>query len=178
MPTENEPLTNHVTTPAGSGHRPTGLKRRSLILMIVLTIVTLGLYYPLWFLRRRAALTQLDAPRKLQLWPFLLFLVFVVIRLVVSIASGSSPPEQTIGAGASALLGLGQLAVGILIVVQCFFIKDILEDHLAGPGDDVSNSILFNSVRLSGLMTFFFGIFYLQYVINRDIVGPAQSSAA
>jgi hypothetical protein len=177
MPSENELLTKPVTTLVGSGHRPTGLKRRSVILMIVLTIVTFGLYYPVWFLRRRAALNQLDAPRKLPLWPFLLFLAFVVIRLVVSIASGSSPREQTIGEGAAALLSLGQLAVGIVIVVQSFFIKDILEGHLAGPGDDASSSILSNSVRLSGLMTFFFGIFYLQYVINRDIVGPAETAA-
>jgi hypothetical protein len=34
---------------------PSGLKRRSVVLMIVLTIVSFGLYYPMWFLRRRAA---------------------------------------------------------------------------------------------------------------------------
>lgn len=58
------------------------------------------------------------------------------------------------------------------------FIKDILEDHLAGPDDNVSSSILSDSVRLSAVMTFFFGIFYLQHVMNRYIVGAAQSSSA
>jgi hypothetical protein len=88
----------------------------------------------------------------------------------VSIASGSAPPEQTIGAGAALLLSLAQLAVGILMVVQCFFIRNILEDHLAGPEDTFSSSILSDTVKLSALLTFFFQIFYLQHVINRYIV--------
>ena len=33
-------------------NRPVGLKQRSVVLMIVLTAVTLGLYYPIWFLYR------------------------------------------------------------------------------------------------------------------------------
>jgi hypothetical protein len=31
-------------------------------------------------------------------------------------------------------------------------------------------------VKLSGVMTFFFQIFYLQYVINRDIAGSKPSA--
>ena len=42
------------------------LKRRSVFLMIVFTILTLGFYLPIWFLRRREGLNQLDSPRKLQ----------------------------------------------------------------------------------------------------------------
>jgi hypothetical protein len=137
--------------------------------MIVLTVVTLGLYYPIWFLRRRAALNQLSSPRKLPRWPFLLFFAFFVFQFIVSIATGPAPPEQTIGAGADLLLSLIRLGLAILIVVQCFFIKDILEDHLAGPEDNISSSILSDTVKLSAMMTFFFQIFYLQHVINRYI---------
>ena len=150
---------------------PIAFKRRSIFLMIVLTVVTFGLYYPAWFLRRRAALNRLDSPRKLQLWPFLIFLAFWLLQVIIAIASGSESPEQTLGAGASLFLRLARLAVGILMVAQCFFIKDILEDHLAGPEDNVSSSILLGRVSLSGLMTFFFQIFYLQYAINRHIAG-------
>ena len=147
---------------------PIALKRRSVLLMIVLTILTLGLYYPVWFLRRRAALNRLESPRKLQLWPFLIFLAFWLLQIVIVIASGPESPEQTIGAGASLLLRLSRLAVGILMVVQCFFIKDILEDHLAGP----------EAVTLSGLMTFFFQIYYLQYAINRHVVGSGTGAVS
>ena len=149
----------------------TGLKRRSVVLMIVLSIVTFGLYYPIWFLRRRAALNRLDSPRKLRLWPFVIVIAWFVFQFIVGIAAGSAPPEQTSGAGAALLLNVVQLAVGILMVVQSFFTKDILEDHLVGPGDRVPNPLFVDTVKLSGVMTFLFQIFYLQYVINRYIAG-------
>lgn len=152
-------------------------KRRSVLLMVVLTLVTFGLYYPLWFLRRRAALNRLDSPRKLQRWPFLIFLAFLLLQFVIVVASGSDSPEQVIGAGGSLLLRFCRLAVGLLMVVQCFFIKDILEDHLAGPEDNVASPIRFDTVRLSGLMTLFFQIFYLQHVINRHIAGSLPTGA-
>lgn len=40
---------------------PTGLKQCSVLLMIVFTIVTFGLYYPTWFFRRRNALNALNS---------------------------------------------------------------------------------------------------------------------
>jgi hypothetical protein len=148
------------------------LKRRSLVVMIVLFVVTLGLYYPIWFLRRRAALNGLDSPRKLQRWPFLLVFAFFVFQSTLAIAYA---PEEVPGEG-SLLFSLVRLVVALLIVVQCFIIKDILEDHLAGPDDTISNSVLSDRVRLSGLMTFFFQIFYLQHVINRHIASLAIAS--
>jgi hypothetical protein len=158
----------------GSSASPTGLRRRRVITMIVFTIVTFGLYYPIWFFRRRVALNRLDSPRKLRLWPLMVFCTVTAIDIVVAIVSGPAPPEQTIGGAAVTLLTIVRLAAGILMVVQCFIIKDILEDHLAGPGDDVSQSLFVEHVKLSGLMTFFFQIFYLQYVINRYVAGPPE----
>ncbi|PYQ83298.1 MAG: hypothetical protein DMG02_33910 [Acidobacteria bacterium] len=142
---------------------PTGLKRRSVILMILLSIVTFGLYFPIWFLRRRAALNRLDSPRKLRLWPFVIAVTWFVFQFIMGIAAGSAPLGQAIGEGAALLLNFVQFAVGILMLVQSFFTKDILEDHLAGPGDQVPNPLLVDTVKLSGVMTFFFQIFYLQY---------------
>ena len=154
---------------------PAGLKRRRVVTMIVFSIVTFGLYYPIWFLRRRAALNRLDSPRKLRLWPFVVFIAWFVVQFILGIAAGSATPAQAFGEGATMLLNLIQLAVAILLVVQSFFTKDILEDHLAGPGDQVPNPLLVDSVKLSGVMTFFFQIFYLQYVINRYLAGSKSS---
>jgi len=149
---------------------PTGLKRRSVVLMIVISIATFGLYFPIWFLRRRAALNRLDSPRKLQRWPLVIVIAWFVFQLIVGVAAGSGL-EQMAGAGGAILFNVVQLAVGILMVIQSFFTKDILEDHLAGPGDRVPNPMFVDTVKLSGLMTFLFQIFYLQYVINRYIAG-------
>jgi hypothetical protein len=49
-------------------------------------------------------------------------------------------------------------------------IKDIIEDHAQGPGDPTERGLFTPPVKLSGLMTFFFSIFYLQYAINKYVV--------
>src|SRR5262245_20173238 len=158
----------------------TGLKRRSVILMIVFAVVTLGLYFAIWFLRRRAALNALDSPRKLRLWPFVIYIVWFVVQFVVGIIAGiiapGQPFEQAFGEAAAVTIKLVQVPIGILMLVQNFRTKDILEDHLAGPGDQIPNPLFVETVKLSGAMTFFFQIFYLQYVINRHIVGPKSTA--
>ena len=131
--------------------------------MVVLTVVTFGVYYPLWFLRRRAALNQLNSPKKLAAWPFILLLVFLVSQIVLALASDPAAPQDQVSTG-GLIFRLMRLAIGLLIVVQCFFIKDILEDHLSGH----------EALPLSPIMTFFFQAFYLQHVINRHVAASVR----
>jgi hypothetical protein len=164
------PPKSHVTDLSSAG-----LKRRSVIVMIAFSILTLGLYFPIWFLRRRAALNRLDSPRKLQQWPFVLAIVWFVFQFLAGVAAGLSPSEQSLQARAPLLFLIVRLAVGILIVVQSFFVKDILEDHLAGPDDQAPRPLFADAVQLSGVMTFLFQIYYLQYAINRYLAGSKSS---
>lgn len=155
----------------------TGLKQRSVLLMIVFTIVTFGLYYLIWFFRRRNALNALNSPRKLALWPLLLLSANLVLSVVLGIVSGGRPVEQAIGTMPAALYNLATIAIGLLMIWQCFVIKDIIEDHLAAPDDGTTPSMFVERVQLSGLATFFFSIFYLQYAINRDLARLQQRAA-
>ena len=164
-----EPLSNER---AAVG--PVGLKRRSVILVILFTLFSFGLYYAIWFLRRRAGLNRLDSPRKLRRWPFVLFIAFFVSQFILGLACAPRPVGEVIGPGGSLLLTLVQVAVGVLMLVQCFFTKDILEDHLAGPEDGSPRPLFVERVTLSGVMTFLFQIYYLQYAINRYIVGAPK----
>src|SRR6478752_3172485 len=59
------------------------LKRRSLFAMIGFGILSFGLYFPLWFLRRRTALNALHSGRKLQLWPFSLAFAIQTVTIVM-----------------------------------------------------------------------------------------------
>jgi len=146
---------------------------RSLIVMIVLFVVTLGFYHPVWFLRRRAALNHLESPVKLAWWPFVVYLVFLVFVIAVNVATVDVPPEER--PDLDVTMALGRLAVGLLVVMQAFRVKRILEDHLAGPGDTVVREVGQEPVMLSGLLTFFLSIFYLQYVINHWVVADTTS---
>ena len=149
-----------------------GLKRRSVFTMIGFTIITLGLYYPIWFLRRRAGLNRLDSPRKLAAWPPTAFILVVVNFVLIDLTFGGTN-GRAIGVGPALVLSVLRLFVGVLMLIQCFHIKSIVEDHLAGPADQ-PHALFVEHVQLSGLMTFFFTIFYLQYAINRHIVDAPE----
>jgi len=147
-----------------------GLKRRSLVVMVLLLIATVGIYYVVWFFRRRPGLNRLNSGRKLSLWPLLVFAAFFALQIVLAVLAGDATPEQAWGAGVGMVLSLLQLAVGILMLVQCFAIKDIIEDHAQRPDDADERGLFRPHVELSGLMTFFFSIFYLQHAINKYVV--------
>jgi hypothetical protein len=149
-----------------------GLNRRSVLLMFVFLFATFGFYYVIWFFRRRTKLNRLDSPRKLALWPLLLFSAVWVIQIVVGLVAGETPVDEALGTGTTLLLQLLQIVVGIVMIVQCFKIKDIIEDHAAPP---VGADLFVERVSLSGLLTFFFSIFYLQWAINRYVVLPPRN---
>jgi len=163
---------------AMAGIRPTILKRRSVLLMIVFSFLSFGFYLPIWYLRRRDELNRMDSPRKLQLWPFVVALAFLAFDFAANVAALPLRPAQAFGPGFGLLLTLLRWAFGILMIVQAFFTKDILEDHLQGPDDAVTSSVWAGDHKLSGLLTFFFTIFYLQHIINRDIIGPEDAWSA
>lgn len=145
------------------------MKRRRVLVMIVFMIISFGLYYPLWWFRRRAGLNRLNASRKLPLWPLLLLGILFTLQIGIGLAAGETPLEQFLGDGGVLLLSLFQLAVGIVMLIQSFRVKDMIEEH-ATP-DSTSGPMFVEQVQLSGLMTFFFSIFYLQWAINRYVVG-------
>jgi uncharacterized membrane protein len=148
------------------------LKRTSLWLMVVLFIITFTLYMPIWYLRRRAGLNALDSPKKLARWPFIAFFIVSIIYAFV-------PPSLAARSDVSWTLLVMRLAIGIVMIVQAFRIKDIIEDHAAKPADDTGVGMSrYAYVHLSGLATLFLTIFYLQYAINKYIAPNADAGNA
>ena len=153
---------------------PVPLKRRNILVMILLMIVTLGLYAPIWFLRRRDALNHLDSPRKLAAWPQVVFIVILVMymaaELMVVLLDSAVISLETATAVLSIapLLALARFGAAILMLLQCFKTRDILEDHLAGPADGMRQTMFAEErVKLSGVLTFILQVLYLQHSINR-----------
>lgn len=147
------------------------LKKRSVLLVFFLTLITLGLYYPIWFLARRKALNDLHSSEELGLGALVLPLVLWIASLVVTIVSAESsttgPPS---GWGLANLL---DLIVGIILLVQTFKVRRILLEHHFYCLKTQAYGVLSSSMALqsdesfSSVLTFFGSIFYLQYKINR-----------
>jgi hypothetical protein len=130
--------------------------------LFLLSLVTAGLFVPIWFLIQRAGLNALRSWRKLDVTPVTVALAFLGVGAILSVISLLPMLSWRIGVG-SMLLGL--VADGIsfvgwaLLIWQSAVVRDILDDHL--------NRQLGQNVHLSLPMTVFFLVFYLQYKINR-----------
>jgi hypothetical protein len=155
-----------VADPPPDSH---GLKPRRVLVMVLFIIITFGIYYVVWWFRRRPGLNRLNSPKKLAVWPLVLLTAWFAIQLGLGLVQGSRPAEEVLGTGGMLFVTLFQFAVGILMIIQTFRVKDMIEDH-AMPETD-SGPMFVEHVQLSGLMTFFFSIFYLQWAINRYVVG-------
>lgn len=151
----------------------TQLWRTSLWLMALFMVLSFGFYPAIWLFRRRHALNAIEAPYKVWAWPPLLLFGLVAFQFVAAVVRGVTTPgvvEPGLLEGGAQILRIG---VGIVLLVQMFFVKSILEDQLAEQaGHDNRFDASFRT--LSSVMTFFFSVFYLQYVINRDIVRPRR----
>jgi len=156
---------------ADRGSDTHGLKHRSVWLMIVFLFISFGLYYVIWFFRRRPGLNRLDSSRKIPMWPLLLTASIFGVQFVLGLVAGSEPLPDVIGPAATGALTLLRLVAGITIIIQCFHIKDIIQDHATPPPDPDQRFV--ERVQLSGLMTFFFSIFYLQWAIKKYVVAAA-----
>lgn len=152
----------------------TQLWRRSLLLMLLFTLLSGGFYFQIWMLRRRHAFNAIESAHKISAWPSIAILVLAGVELALAVARGVTSPSVTEPGLYEGLTSYVRVGFGIVFIVQTFFVKSILEDLLApdGPlGDEAKHY-----EGLSGMMTFFFSVFYLQYIINRDVIGAFAAS--
>jgi hypothetical protein len=153
-PGEHNPYASpqHAGTPGGDEPE---LKKTPVLVVILLTIVSLGIYIPIWFLRRRKALNHL-APEDdtVDLVTFGLAAVWA-FAFGFGVYSGITEQSGQVSTGLWHELATRWLDVisRVLTIVAAFRVKTILEGHYPE--------------RLSAVGTFFLSIVYLQYRINR-----------
>jgi predicted secreted protein len=144
------------------------IKKMPVILTIIFTIITAGIYYPCWFLTRRSAINSLRSSEKLGIGVFVFGIVVFVISLVLELVigglqgAGEQLNDTQLVMISERLYGADRLisiVVGITLLVQCFKVRRILRDHF--------NESLGQTVQFSGVALFFFQIYYLQYKVNR-----------
>jgi hypothetical protein len=153
--------------PASNEYAP--VADASIFGMLLLTLLTAGLYAPIWFLIRRRALNSLRSREKLEVWPIAVALAAFVASLCLPILGSFKWGSWVEVENAFPTLHPGILLVaGLILIVQCFKVRRILLDHLAPRQEAMfSAGIRMQHEELFSRMgTFFFGIFYLQHKIN------------
>ncbi len=138
------------------------LKKTSIILMIILTVVTAGIYWPIWFLTRRKALNMMQSREKLGSGIFIFAIVLFGISLFIGLISGVMGElghKSLLATGLGAFSGILHAVAAGTVLVQSFKVRRIFHEHF--------NTHLQRAISFSGVATFFFIIYYLQYKINR-----------
>jgi hypothetical protein len=129
-------------------------ERRSVLLMILLSVVTLGVYPIIWYLRRAPFLDALSADKKVGPMPW----IAVGLLGAFFVVAAARLPEGVVR--------FTQLASGILNLVLAFRVAHILRSDFARSG---------RIIGVSGAGVFFFGCLYLQHVMNEAAEVPARA---
>ena len=122
-------------------------KKVNILLVILYSVISFGIYLPVWFLKRRDAINKLQSTQKLGKGIF----IFVIIAYAMNIA--------LVLLSAYTISKWISIVAAIILIVQAFKVRRILNDHF--------NVYLKKDIKFSGPATFFFNIWYLQYKINK-----------
>lgn len=143
--------------PKGNGERLLKLKKGNVFFAILLTIISLGIYVPYWFIKRQEAFNQLDSEKKFSkrglIILFILFASTEALGFLFPIHLNPNLPFHVL------VIHLVHLGCWIFIIILALRARRILLDHMGTHYRVVS--------KISGVLTFLFYIYYLQYKINR-----------
>lgn len=146
---------------------PPDLRQTSVALMAFLTCITLGIYFPIWYLSRTNEFNRLHSQEKLGKGLCIFGIIFFSIGILMSLYSGFSEVlyQMQNGGDLPSTFNYLNLAANIIMFIvlisfvqQTFKIKRILIDHY--------NGYLKKNVKFSNAFTFLFLNFYLQQKIN------------
>ena len=135
-----------------------GLTRKNIWLMLLLTIITAGIYMPYWYLTRHQIFNALSSPAKFTQAPIVIWLIWFIVDAVFIVVS-ISKPQSELAQSLEPIETILNLAAAIFGLWLVFRAKRILLEHLAVIGR--------NGTTISGILTFIFGFLYIQHKINQ-----------
>lgn len=150
----------------GTGRAVASLEPMPVPTLVLYTILSFGIYSAVWFLKRLEAFNALKSETKLNQGVFGFIIagfvanICIVLYLVFTGESGTAPGElQGLSLSLVATSDMLSIAVQVAVLIQAFKVRRILIDHF--------EENLKRDVGVSWGWTIVFGIFYLQYKINR-----------
>lgn len=135
------------------------LQKESVVIVILLTLITYGLYIPAWMWRQREAINSLNTSVKLEKKIFAFWFGCLLLSTLLSFLSGVFEFFPIFNLSLSILASVCAAIYLLGIVVISFMIRKAIDNHFCKK--------LKWKVNFSKPLTFFFHIFYLQYEINR-----------
>ncbi|HLK38013.1 MAG TPA: DUF4234 domain-containing protein [Polyangiaceae bacterium] len=165
----SDPLTNPYAPPAEAP--PAGIgaggstrdasdyssEQRNVLILILLCIVTLGLYPGIWYVRRARFLESLDSDKKLGPLPW--FSLALLAALVLAAIAGVE----------TEVVRLIEAASGLANLFLAFRVAAVLRSDFARTG---------RFIGISTAGVFFFGCLYLQHLLNEAAEVPARRGTA
>jgi NADH:ubiquinone oxidoreductase subunit 5 (subunit L)/multisubunit Na+/H+ antiporter MnhA subunit len=149
-------------------------KKKNVILLLLLGIITLGISQYIWFVKRVKELNNLQTKTKTKKTVPIISLIFIITIAITAITLGVfmymqwedfdaalkiEDIPQEILITSTIIISLSTI-LGILTLMMSFKYRKILNEALVNKG---------TKTKLSGLYTFLFHFLYLQYEINRII---------
>lgn len=137
------------------------VEKMSVLALILVMFLTGGIYTGFWFVKRIGSINAMKSAFKLRegIFAFIIagFAVNVSLLLYVIFQDAALTEElrQTLLRASDVLA----LVLQVSVLIQCFKVRRVFMDHF--------NENLKKEIKFSWPATFFFGIFYLQYKINR-----------
>lgn len=165
-PPENDHPGHESNTPAadGQGHALQALPRVSVWAVLVLSIISLGLYYTYWLFTRTQIINRVaDKPISMILVHSVLGLL--MLNLIVSFVSGYNPDNEQY----RQLAGFIGLGYSLLNLFWVFSVRQRLH-KMTQAGE---RSLFW----INGIWTFLFQVLYLQFKINEYIEQHTSESS-
>ena len=137
-------------------------EKQSIFLFILLTFITFGTYPLYWIFTYQDAFNKLNSKVKISKISIIFIALTVIafwLLFILYLYTNSLQKQQTL----ETFLDYNNLASAIAYIYIAFRMKTILVDHF--------------KIKMSGITTFFFSLFYIQYKINRIIETQANPPA-
>lgn len=133
-------------------------KKTSVFFTFLMSFITLGIYLPYWFISRRDDINRLKSKQELSSAPAKILLVLYILSALMT---PFTMDENSVWYNIDMMISFGG---GLVLLYLAFQVRRMINEHLGEK-------------KISGVLTFFLNIWYLQYKINREFVDGQREAA-
>ncbi|MRG87385.1 DUF4234 domain-containing protein [Salinibacillus xinjiangensis] len=129
------------------------LKKSNIVLVVFLSLITLGIYIGYWFLNRKDSIQTLESKRGVPFKWWVVFTIYLVTAFLLFFTDAVffTPYGMLIVESVNTIIAYYFLG---LLYYSVFRLKEVLESH-------------YEELHLHKVLLFFFHIWYIQFKLNQ-----------